>query len=1208
MKSKTTPRFKTPVFLLLLLISMASFGQVQTPFTPRYSETINGDVTIIANNVLSRHATNAYNGSDGNHDFSNNVFVDIDSDASTFNSSSANFSNPAPAVSCLNFKKVFLYWAAADKEYDNYDPDDDDGTGTGSSSDEPSWNYNQVKLMLPGQTTYTTITADEVLYRGRDDHFVNDPYVCVKDITTEIQGLTNPYGKFQVANVKATEGDLYSHGGGHTGTSGGWQIVFVYESTELLGKNVTLFDGYVHITQSQGEVEFDFNGFQTVPNGNVNADIVLGSLEGDRDIPGDQLQIFDTNGVWSNLSTTLRDENNFFNSRITIDNQNYTDRNPASTNTLGFDAAVFDLKNGGNKFIDNNQTSARLRITSDQETYGVYLIGLSVEVYEPSLGALNFTSSSSGGGFNPGDQVQMTLSIENSGNDDIQDLEIFTTLPPEVDFVDTETLPPGVTHNFNSTTRELRFFVPNGNTDVGNPLYTLDFNVLIKDQCYFLESACSATFAMQATATFRGVTNTNPVTTDSSGTTDSCGIGNHDPTIVDINQPDQVNWITAADALNRTVSCDDTAALNAAQALEPQTEFCNFTLNKVAGSFAPNPGCDSEGTYTNTFTFTDACGRVSDTFTQVITIEDIEDPSFVEALPSDTVAPYDNIPSPATLTATDNCDTNASVNFNETYIGDNSSTTYTIVRTWTASDCAGNSIQHIQNIFVTEDGDPLGLSINDITVNENVGTATLQVTHVGFIASGFTVNYDTADGDAVEPGDYVQASNALSFVGSHGEVMNIDITINDDSVIEFTEAFNVNLSSGTNTPPINDNSGEITILDNDGGGSNGIAFDATSVTVNEGDGTATFTVRLTGNVQGGFTVDYATNDGSAGEPGDYTDVSGTLNFTGNDGESYDITVPIIDDSLIEPTEDFTVLLDNLSTTLIGINGDTATGNILDNDGGGSNGIAFDATSVTVNEGDGTATFTVRLTGNVQGGFTVDYATNDGSAGEPGDYTDVSGTLNFTGNDGESYDITVPIIDDSLIEPTEDFTVLLDNLSTTLIGINGDTATGNILDNDGGGSNGIAFDATSVTVNEGDGTATFTVRLTGNVQGGFTVDYATNDGSAGEPGDYTDVSGTLNFTGNDGESYDITVPIIDDSLIEPTEDFTVLLDNLSTTLIGINGDTATGNILDNDGGGSNGIAFDATSVTVNEGDGTATFTVRLTGNVGGVHRGLRHQRR
>ncbi|WP_343488490.1 Calx-beta domain-containing protein, partial [Allomuricauda sp. d1] len=431
------------------------------------------------------------------------------------------------------------------------------------------------------------------------------------------------------------------------------------------------------------------------------------------------------------------------------------------------------------------------------------------------------------------------------------------------------------------------------------------------------------------------------------------------------------------------------------------------------------------------------------------------------------------------------------------------------------------------------------------------------------------------------------------------ESYDITVPIVDDSLIEPTEDLTVVLSNlSTTLIGINGDTATGNILDNDGGGSNGISFDSDNVTVNEGDGTATFTVRLTGNVQGGFTVDYATADGSAGEPGDYTATSGQLTFTGSDNESYDITVPIVDDSLIEPTEDFTVVLSNLSTTLIGINGDTATGNILDNDGGGSNGISFDSDNVTVNEGDGTATFTVRLTGNVQGGFTVDYATADGSAGEPGDYTATAGQLTFAGNDNESYDITVPIVDDSLIEPTEDFTVVLSNLSTTLIGINGDTATGNILDNDGGGSNGLSFDSDNVTVNEGDGTATFTVRLTGNVQGGFTVDYATADGSAGQPGDYTAVSGQLTFAGTDNESYDITVPIVDDSLIEATEDFTVVLSNLSTTLIGINGDTATGNILDNDGGGSNGISFDSDNVTVNEGDGTATFTVRLTGNVQG----------
>ena len=41
-----------------------------------------------------------------------------------------------------------------------------------------------------------------------------------------------------------------------------------------------------------------------------------------------------------------------------------------------------------------------------------------------------------------------------------------------------------------------------------------------------------------------------------------------------------------------------------------------------------------------------------------------------------------------------------------------------------------------------------------------------------------------------------------------------------------------------------------------------------------------------------------------------------------------------------------------------------------------------------------------------------------------------------------------------------------------------------------------------------------------------MDYATADGSAGQPGDYTATSGTLTFAGTDGESYNITVPNVD----------------------------------------------------------------------------------
>ena len=416
--------------------------------------------------------------------------------------------------------------------------------------------------------------------------------------------------------------------------------------------------------------------------------------------------------------------------------------------------------------------------------------------------------------------------------------------------------------------------------------------------------------------------------------------------------------------------------------------------------------------------------------------------------------------------------------------------------------------------------------------------------------------------------DYTAASGTLTFAGTDGEQQPITVSITDDLLIEPSELFNIDLSNlSTALITILDNQADVNITDNDSNpGVTGISFDNDNITVNEDAGTATILVELTGAVQGGFTVDYATADNTAEAGSDYTAASGTLTFAGTDGEQQAITVNITDDNWIEPSELFNIDLSNLSTGLITILDDQANVTILDNDNmDDSAGLNFDLNEITVNEHDGTATVQVRLTGNVQGGFSVNFATSEDTA-KADDYTHYAGSLNFSGTDGEMHPVTIPIVDDEWIEPTEYFWVVLSDLSTDLISIMTDRARINIIDNDVmAGNSGLRLSPESVTVNEEAGIVELEVSLTGNVQGGFTVDYRTSELEAVSDLDYSNTNGTLTFTGTDGETHTISIPITDDIIVEDPEQFELILENLSTNLIPIlSSDRSVITIQDNDG--------------------------------------------
>ncbi|WP_232105496.1 Calx-beta domain-containing protein [Gimesia panareensis] len=479
------------------------------------------------------------------------------------------------------------------------------------------------------------------------------------------------------------------------------------------------------------------------------------------------------------------------------------------------------------------------------------------------------------------------------------------------------------------------------------------------------------------------------------------------------------------------------------------------------------------------------------------------------------------------------------------------------------------------------DDDSATLSIADLTVNENAGTATFTVALDQAVQGGLSMDWSTVDGTAVAGIDYTADSGTLSFSGNAGETQTVTILLSDDLVVESGETFLVNLANlqaGGLNVTLSESQATGTITDDDSA-----SLSIADVTVNENAGTATFTVALDQSVQGGLSVDWSTVDGTAVAGIDYTAASGTLNFSGNAGETQTLTITLSDDQVVEADETFLVDLTNLQAGGLSVTlSDTqAAGTITDDD---SATLSID--DVNVNENAGTATFTVTLDQAVQGGLSVDWSTADGTAVAGIDYIADSGTLSFSGNAGETQTVTILLSDDLVVESGETFLVNLANLQAGGLNVtlSESQATGTITDDDS-----ASLSIADVTVNENAGTATFTVALDQSVQGGLSVDWSTVDGTAVAGIDYTAASGTLNFSGNAGETQTLTITLSDDQVVEADETFLVDLTNLQAGGLSVTlSDTqAAGTITDDD---SATLSID--DVNVNENAGTATFTVTL----------------
>ncbi|KIA91616.1 hypothetical protein OA88_22565, partial [Flavobacterium sp. JRM] len=172
-------------------------------------------------------------------------------------------------------------------------------------------------------------------------------------------------------------------------------------------------------------------------------------------------------------------------------------------------------------------------------------------------------------------------------------------------------------------------------------------------------------------------------------------------TIEDTTKP---TWTTQAGSLDITIQCSDAAGLTSAQASAPvATDNCDSDVTnivKTSGQFVASQSCGNAGTYTNTWTVKDECGNTSDTFTQVITIEDTTKPTWTTQAGSLDITIQCSDASglttaqASTPVATDNCDSDVTniVKTSGQFVASTScANAGTYTNTWTVKDECGNT-------------------------------------------------------------------------------------------------------------------------------------------------------------------------------------------------------------------------------------------------------------------------------------------------------------------------------------------------------------------------------------------------------------------------------------------------------------------------------------------------------------------------------------
>jgi gliding motility-associated-like protein len=324
-------------------------------------------------------------------------------------------------------------------------------------------------------------------------------------------------------------------------------------------------------------------------------------------------------------------------------------------------------------------------------------------------------------------------------------------------------------------------------------------------------------------------------------------------------------------------------------------------------------------------------------------------------------------------------------------------------------------------------------------------------------------------------------------------------------ILEGNETVDVTLSTTNNIlTSVSSTIGTVTIDDD---ADDAVVISLNNIIINESDGEVYFTVSLTGSIQYDLSFEFNTVNGSAEDFTDYLGANGTLIIPAGSSSGYTqtISVMILEDSIPEATETFSVNLSNIqssgSSSFLNNNG-IAT--IIDSDAIVLSDEANVGEDISINiDVLNNDTFAsddlIEITG-------VTAPANGNVIINPDNTTTYTPNPDFNGEDSYEYTVTITNTDGSSTSATAAVTINVSAVNDNVV----DSVTTDeevpviipVLDNDGfdPSSNPVITDVTdpangTVVINE-DGTVTYTPDPDFNGEDTFeyTVSVPNSDGS------------------------------------------------------------------------------------------------------------------